>query len=140
MGLSLNEVMIWWGDPDSGHAMRPQIKALSKRQSNLGNFGYLENSVGACFAGWEVLSDREKAAALFAAFTWATGRDRVPADEAHRAFLEIDAYRQWCETDEGPFGEVFCFAHGDNSPKSFGEWTSIGDAAKLALDGMPLGK
>jgi hypothetical protein len=115
MGLDLNEVMIWWGDPDSGFAMRPQIKALSNRNVN-SNFSYLENSVGACFGGWASLPDREKASALLAVFACATGRDRVPADEAHNAFLEIDAYRQWCETDEGPFGDVFRLAHGDNSP------------------------
>src|SRR5687768_15147484 len=114
MGLALNEVMVWWGDRDSGFAMRPQIKVLSNKQTNR-EFSYLESSVGSCFGGWEALSEREQAAAIFGIFAWAAGRDRVPADEIHREFLQIDAYLAWCETDEGPFAEVYRFAHGDNS-------------------------
>lgn len=133
MKLQLSEVMVWWADRDSGHAMRPQIQVLSNKNNN-SQFGYLENSVGACFGGWEKLSEHERAAAVFAVFAWAAGRDRVPADEIHREFLKIEAYRQWCETEEGPFADVFCLAHGFNPAKQIGTWNAVAAPAQTVLD------
>ncbi len=133
MKFDLEEAMVWWGDYDSGHAMRPQIKVLSNKASGNSQFSYLENSVGACFGGWRSLSEAERAAALFGIYTWAVGRDRVPADEAHNEFLKIAAYREWCEKDTGPFSEIYGFAHG----QSFENTASASDSFKKFGDLLP---
>src|SRR4051794_6540669 len=44
--------------------------------------------------GWRELTDDERLLRLFVLFAIMTARDGVPPAEAHRAFLEIDEYRE----------------------------------------------
>lgn len=106
--ISMKRAMVWWNDDSEAadHPGKARIAVLdaSHEQSS---YMYLSNSSGACDGGWVSSSPRKQAAALLAIYAWATGRDGVPAAEAHQEFMKIAEYRQWREREEGPFAEIY---------------------------------
>ena len=56
--------------------------------------GWLEGGGDVDEKGWREVSDDERLLRLFIMFAIMTTRDGVPPAEAHKAFLEIDEYRE----------------------------------------------
>lgn len=106
--MKIEEAMVWWNDARDHERSPnlPQLKVLSIKENNR-QFSYLSKSMGACFGGWN-RGDREKLAVhMLSLFVQATGKDGVPAAEAHREFMQIHEYRQWHEHATGPFADAY---------------------------------
>lgn len=106
--MRLENAMVWWNDAVEAldYPGSPRIAVLSNRESNRA-FSYLSNSIGACFLHWDKTEPHLLAAHLLAAFASITGRDGVPAADAHQEFMKIDEYREWVEEGTGPFADVY---------------------------------
>jgi hypothetical protein len=106
--IKMEHAMVWWNDNEEAkdHPGLPRIAVLSHKEANT-RFFYLSNSAGGCDGDWTRINDADRARRLLAIYAWATGRNGVPADEAHKEFLKIDAYRDWLECETGPFANAY---------------------------------
>lgn len=121
--MKLSEVMIWWNDASEHEGLddKPQVKVLRRMGEGIEAFGYLSNSVGACFGGWEAADATHRAAHVLAVFAMMVGRDGVPAAQAQEELLKIDEYRQWFDEASGPFCEAYWAWSGEASQDREGE-------------------
>jgi hypothetical protein len=107
--MKMQDAMVWWNDREEhkDHPGQPMLLVLSNEEDGNERFAYLSNSTGACCGGWESTDPERLAVHLLAIYAWATGRNGVPADVAHREFLKIDEYREWIEYETGPFAAAY---------------------------------
>lgn len=106
--IKLENAMIWWNDNSEArrHSGKPRIVALSIQNENM-KYHYLSNSAGSCDGGWISIGPDGQARRLLAIYAWATGRNGVSSEEAHKAFMEIEEYREWLEYETGPFAKAY---------------------------------
>ena len=106
--MKLINAMVWWGKkPDDIPFGQEEIKILDVKARGNSRYLYLENSNGACCAGWKSMGAQRRAAAILAMVYDAIIRDRISPDDAHAELMKIDEYREWYETCEGPFADVY---------------------------------
>jgi hypothetical protein len=106
--IQMKYAMVWWNDNEEAedHPGLPRIAVMHRSHVERG-YGHLSNSAGGCNGGWESSGPGRQAVCLLAIYAWATGRDGVPADEAHKQFLKIKEYRDWLEGQTGPFADAY---------------------------------
>ena len=95
----IDVVFLWEDDPQS-----VDFKKFAVVTSG-GEFDY-NNSVGAVFGHWGLLTDVERAVGVLALQNWVM-RSGFYWDLVHSECLKIEEYAAWCDRENGPFRQAY---------------------------------
>ena len=110
----LRDAMVLWSKIDHEKDKSfPNIKVVAQGQSReIKRYDYLSSSSGSCFAKWSVASDVDRAGFIMALANIIAARGKISFDEIHKAFLEIEEYKEFRDRVierelENPFWKLY---------------------------------